>query len=270
MTETNSGVAPALEPEILTPDQVAVPTITNATEIEALAQRYSLEAQTDLQMAQAVLVTDDASYRRAWGLRVAIEKKRKGGEGVVELVCTPLYQKWKRFRELLVGPVTTRQQAIDLLSARRLAYEKQKEAEAEAERKRLEEAARKEQERLNKLALDRAARAEARGEVARAEAILETVPQVPIPAGPVGPAVQRSKGSAKVRYWHAALAGATEAAQRESLKQLVTAVAAGEVPLEAILPNLPWLNKTAKALQRNMKYPGVAVWDDETERSTGR
>lgn len=255
MTET------ILDPEILTPEQITVPAVTNAEEIELLAQRFALEAQMDLQMAQAVTVTDDPSYEQAGQLRIAIDRKRKGGEGVVEIVCTPLYARWKQFRGLLMGPVDTRGAALKILSDKRLAYEREQKAKAEAERRLLEEAARREQERLNKLALERAQRAEARGDTAKAEEILETVPQVPIPVAPIAPPVAKTKGVAKVIYWRA---------QVVDLKALVTAVAAGEVPLDAILANEAWLNRTANALKHNMRYAGVQVVSEERERSTGR
>jgi hypothetical protein len=279
MTETT-----VLEPGILTPDQITVPAITNADEIEALAQRYALEAQTDLNMAQAVQVTDDSSYEQAGALRVAIDKKRKGGEGVVEIVCGPLYTKWKRFRTLLMAPVDTRAQALKVLSDRRLAYERKKQEEAEAERQRLEEAARQEQARLDKLALERAQRAEARGDTAKAEEILATVPQIPIVLTPTEPVVPKTKGIAKNTYWFAEVDGCsgvpyvkaikTPGPARDRIRRnfaaLVTAVAAGEVPLEALLPNESWLGTTVKGLMENMKYSGVRVWSDERERSTGR
>jgi len=280
----DNGTATALEPEILTPDQIVVPAITNANEIEALAERFALEATTDLQMAQAVTVTDDASYEQAGQLRVAIDRKKKGGEGVLEIVCAPLYAKWKALRTLLMKPVETRGEALKVLSDKRLTYEHKKQEEAEAERRRLEDLARKEQERLNKLALDKASRAEARGDAARAAEILETVPQVPLPVTPVGFSVPKTKGIAKQVYWFAEVDGCngvpyvkaikTPGPAQERIRRnfaaLVTAVAAGEVPLDALLPNESWLGTTVKGLMTNMKYAGVRVWSDERERGTGR
>jgi hypothetical protein len=257
-TDTDTDT-PIEATEILTPDRV--PAVTNVSEIESLAERFSIEAQTDLKMAEAVTVVDDATYEQAGQLRVAIDKKRKGGEGIVSLVCDPLYQKWKSFRALLMNPVETRSQALKILSDKRLTYERAQQAKAEAERKRLEEEARKEQERLNRLALERAQRAENRGDVAQAAEILENVPQVPIPLAPVGPVVAKTKGVAKVTYW---------SAQVIAFPSLVTAVAAGEVPMDALLPNQAWLNKAASALRANMKYPGVRAVSEEKERGTGR
>lgn len=249
--------------EVLDPEttDLPIPAITAANEIEALADRFALEAQTDLRMAEAVQVTDDQSYEQAGQLRVAIDKKRKGGEGIVETVCGPLYAKWKAFRGLLMRPVETRTQALKVLSDKRLAYEREQQRKAEEARRLAEEAARREQERLNRLALERAARAEAKGDMARAEEILESVPQVPIPPPLLEPPVSKTKGVAKVTYYSARVT---------DLAALVTAVAAGEVPLDAILPNQAWLDRTAKALRQSMKYPGVQVVNEEREKSTGR
>jgi len=255
----DNGTTQVLDPEIVE-EEITVPVVTHTTEIEELAARYALEAQTDLRMAQTLQVTDDLSYEQAGQLRVSIDKKRKGGEGIVDMVTAPLYRKWKDFRSLLMGPVDTRTQALKLLSDKRLAYEREQQRKAEEARREAEAAARKEQERLNKLALERAARAEARGDVAKAEEILETVPQVPIPILTT-PAVQKTKGVTKVVYW---------SAEVTDLAALVTAVAAGEVPLEAVTANLPWLNRTAAALKQNLKYAGVRVVSEEREKSTGR
>lgn len=258
-----------LEPEILSPAEVPVPVVSAATEIEALAARYALEAQGDLRMAEACTVTDDASYEQAGQLRVAIDRKRKGGEGVVELVCGPLYKRWKDFRALLMAPVETRAAALKILSDKRLTYQREQERKAEEARLEAERIALEEQARLNRLAEERARRAEKSGRTALAEEIRENVPQVTAAPVTVAPP-PRTAGVSKVNYWKAELIGATDEAKRNSLLQLVTAVAAGEVPLDAVTPNQPWLNKTAAALKMAMKYPGVRVVSTEQERSTGR
>lgn len=256
----DGGKAAALEPEILTPDQIAVPAVSNVAEIEALAQRYAAEAQGDLTMAQAVQVTDGESYEQAGQLRVAIDRKRKGGEGVVELVCGPLYQRWKDFRTLLMAPVTTRVSALKVISDKRLTYEREEQRKADELRREQERLAKEEQDRLTRLAEQRAQRAEAKGDLDKAQEIRETVPQVSLPVV-TAPVVAKTKGVAKTTYWHATVT---------DLAALVTAVAAGEVPLEAVQANEAWLNKTASALKQSMKYSGVRVTSEERERSTGR
>lgn len=253
--------ATVLELEVLDPEQIALPAITNAAEIEALAQRYLAEAETDLKMAQAVEVCDDAAYEQAGGLRVGIDNKRKGGEKVVEAVCGPLYKRWKEFRAWLQAPVDLRTQAAKVLSDKRLAYERKKQAEADRVRREQEEAARKEQARLDRLAAERAARAEAKGDTEKAEEIRQTVPQVPLPIPSLAPILPKVAGIAKQQYWFAEVT---------DLPALITAVAAGEVPTEAILANDAWLKKTASALKTAMKYPGVRVWDEWREKGTGR
>ena len=47
------------------------------------------------------------------------------------------------------------------------------------------------------------------------------------------------------------------------LAALVAAVAAGEVPLAALEPHLPFLNQQARALKDELRYPGVQVVVDE-------
>lgn len=249
--------------------EALVPSVTNQQEIEALASRYDAEAQADLEMVKAVVVDSDAKYEEAGMLRVALDRKRKGGEGVVEVLCGPLYRKWKTWRDLFMKPVNTRTAALKILSDKRLAYQAEQERKAEAARLEAERVAKAEQDRLNKLAEERARRAEKSGRTELAEEIRTNVPVVTPPPVPVAPPPKTS-GVAGITRWSAELIGATEEAKRNSLLQLVTAVAAGEVPLDAVTPNQPWLNKTAAALKMAMKYPGVRVVSTKQERSTGR
>lgn len=57
------------------------------------------------------------------------------------------------------------------------------------------------------------------------------------------------------------------------LKALCIAIGRGDVPTDAVEPNLKWLTSMAKNLGANMRYPGVKVVDDEgvtSRRSSSR
>ena len=56
-------------------------------------------------------------------------------------------------------------------------------------------------------------------------------------------------------------------AQVYDVKALAQAVVEGTVPAEAILPNVSYLNKTAKALKDHMKWPGVKVFKEQSVRA---
>lgn len=247
--------ATVLDPEVIPPD------VTRKAETQALAQRYSSEADADLALARDVLVEDDPSYVKAGELRLWIDERRKRAEANEELVCKPLWDHWKFLKGLFRPAIEKRVEACNVLSKERLAYDKKKQAEADRIRREQEEAARKEQTRLDKLAEEKAKRAEAKGDTERAEEIRQTVPQVPLPIRVVGPILPKVAGIAKQQYWFAEVT---------DLPALVTAAAAGEVPMEAIVANDAWLKKTASALKAAMKYPGVRVWPEWREKGTGR
>lgn len=56
----------------------------------------------------------------------------------------------------------------------------------------------------------------------------------------------------------------TYSAQVSSLIELVKAVAAGVVPVQAIKADEPWLNSQARAFRTGLNYPGVVVVEKES------
>lgn len=293
MTKDN-GTTPGstvLEPEVLSAHEEVLTLAKQGKsnvdlvlgKLKAIAEKYSAEAQADLQLAQGCQVTDNASYEKAGQLLVALAAKRKGGEGIRELVCAPLYALWKGFRDLLTQPIDLRTQAEKVITERRKAYSDEQERLAEVARREAEQRAREEQARLEALARQRANRAAAKGDTEKAQEIRATVPTVtPAPVAVAPP--PKTSGLGSVTYWHAAIVGCNHAPYvkvvkaggpaaaraRSSFLELVTAVAAGEIPLDALLPNESWLNSLASSLMKEMKYPGVEVWDEKKERTTGR
>lgn len=241
--------------------EVVAPEVTRTTETTALAVRYAERAQAALQMAEGFAVVDEATYVEAGALRIECDRHRKLADAVLGTVTDGIYREWKRLRGLFAPPVDIWTNAAALYSRKRLVFERAKQAEADrllAEQQRL---AREEQARLDRLAEEKAKRAEAKGYLERAQEIRETTPQVSIPVESKEPVTPKVKGIAKTTYWFA---------KTTDLAALVTAVAAGEVPLDAVTANESWLKKTANALKKNMKYPGVHVWSEDHEKGTGR
>lgn len=120
----------------------------------------------------------------------------------------------------------------------------------EQERLRREEELRvqaEERKRAEDALVAEAAAAEASGEHAIADAILELpveTPRVVLPSS-----VPKVEGlRERPLYW---------SAEVYSLKMLVQAVAEGKVPLQAIQPNETFLNTQARAMKSTLAYPGV-------------
>jgi len=135
---------------------------------------------------------------------------------------------------------------------RQEAIRREAEAVAERERKRIEEDAR----------IQAALEAESRGEATVAEAILEAPhPPTPVFAPPaIVPEAPKAEGLSFRSNFRAEVS---------DLALLVKAVAAGEAPIGALLPNLPMLNQMARAMKQELRLPGVRVVEERIASQKG-
>lgn len=136
-----------------------------------------------------------------------------------------------------------------------------REAQAEAERLQREAEA-KERARLKAEEEDRilaaAAQAEDAGDAELAEAIVSApvVVELPPPAPVIVPrSVPAVQGIVSRETWKA---------ECVDLMALVKAVAAGTVPLRAIMANDVFLGQQARSLKELCRYPGVRVWSESS------
>lgn len=122
----------------------------------------------------------------------------------------------------------------------------------EQERLRLEEQRRleaEEREKAEAQMLEEAAALEREGRVEEATMLFET----PVPVAPVAvnSSVPKVSGVSKPRdNWQVEVT---------DLRALVKAVADGKVPIQAIQPDMSWLNATAKVMKGILKFPGIRV-----------
>lgn len=117
--------------------------------------------------------------------------------------------------------------------------EEQKRREAEA---RAQEEARKEREKLEA----KAAKAEAKGKTEQAAALSMAAASVVLPM--VAPSTPKVAGISTRTTWKAEVT---------NLMELVKAVAAGSVPINALQANETFLNNQARAMKETLAYPGV-------------
>lgn len=236
----------------------------NEPNADAMAQRFVSMAESLLAQYQGFAVRSEADYERAGEEILRLKAEIKAAEAERESWVKPLNAQVKRLNAIFKRPQEVFQKVVDILSAARLAYKRKQQEEAERIRREQEEAARREQARLDRLALERAARAEKRGDYERAEEILATVPQVAVPVGPVAAPVPETRGLTSVKYWYGAV---------QDKLAFVTAIAAGEVPIDAIPPKAweaidGWVTAQARAGARSL--PGCRYWQVEKEKGTGQ
>jgi hypothetical protein len=225
--------------------------------VEAVQQQEALVRVAETQ-SQALAVVCQVDYDRAGEAMVDLGKMAANIEAARKEQVAPhnarvarINAAYKSITERLNGVV------VRYGDLRRNWKNEQDRIRAEAE-KAAQEAARKEQKRLDDLALERAKRAEAKGDVQKAEEILASVPQVvPAPVVSVAPVV-KTAGIATKTYWFVEV---------RSLRDLVTAAASGEIDLAAVLADDSWLKKNCQALR---KHPFLKVWSEERDVRTGR
>ena len=126
-------------------------------------------------------------------------------------------------------------------------------AEAERKRREEEERIRKEMEkRAEEDALAAAIEAEDAGDLAEADAIINTPVFGPHVAAPPPPKLEGISIRNIIKF------------EVTDLRALVKAVAAGQVPIEAIKPNDVVIGAQARSLRLSLRWPGVRVWAEDS------
>ena len=130
-----------------------------------------------------------------------------------------------------------------------LGYQQEQERVRRELEAKVQEAARKEREKLEA----QAAKAAEKGKTEKAEALQAAAASVVTPI--IAPTVQKLQGiSTRITYKATVI----------DKMALVQACAAGTVPLNALDVNMPFLNNQARAMKESLAYPGVKV-----EQETG-
>lgn len=199
--------------------------------------------------ALAKRIVDEASYAEG----SAYLKRNKAAEKIVEDKLGPIrddqHKAWKKTLDLikeLTGPI----QAGSLLVSRAMTLWKQEDDQKKrVEQERLAAEAKKREEDAR---LAAAEVAEQSGQPHIADAILNDPTPVAAPPAPkpvkVDGTYQRTTYKARIF----------------DFKALIRAVAAGEVPEDALMGNMPFLNGQARLGKGNLKYPGVEVVAETT------
>lgn len=144
--------------------------------------------------------------------------------------------------------------AINVLSPAVSKYEYEAREKARIERERIEREAKKAEEDRR---LEMAAELEKSGKMEAAESVLEE----PIIAPPALVAeAPKVEGLSFQDYYSFEI---------EDFKKLIVAVAAGEIPVVALLPNDKFLGQQARSMKEHFKYPGVKLVHSRRSRSAG-
>jgi len=217
--------------------------MTTLATIETKADELNREILPELSVAAEIVVRDAESYQMAgetWKSLTALEKKIKAYWEDDVSSALKLHRSLVAKRDAMLIPVGEQKNTLRLGMK---SFEDEQERIRRAEQARLEEEARKAAEEA---ALAQAVALESNGHKAAAEAVI-AVPVV-APSVYVPKTTPTGFGNATRRTW---------GAEVTDLMALVKAVAAGQVPIQAIEPNAVFLNQQARALKSALSYPGV-------------
>jgi hypothetical protein len=215
--------------------------------IESKAALLEKEIGPSLAVAKEIVVKDATTYQMAgetWKDLTGLEKRIKEyWEGDVD-AAHKLHKSLTAKRDAMLKPVGERKTALRMEmrtfedEEKRIRREAQAKAEAEAKRE-AEEAA-----------LTHAVELEANGHREAAEALIAA----PVVAPPVfiPSTTPTGFGNATRRTWGAEIL---------NLMNLVKAVAAGKVPIQAIEGNMVFLNGQARMMKSALAYPGVRAME---------
>ncbi len=219
-------------------------------------EKVRSEVAPVLAAAQAVVVTDEESYRAAMELGQSCASRAKRVEEVFKPARESTHRAWKAVTELIASFVVPLESAKKLCTGKAVAWQRAEEARRAEEVRKAQEAERK---RAEGEAIARAVALEAKGKPEQAAAVLAKPVPVPVVAAPV--AVEAPKGATVRSNWQAEVT---------DLAALVKAVADGAVGIDVLDANMVVLRKIAKDTKGATKIPGVHFWDEGTVAFRGR
>lgn len=204
------------------------------------------------QCTTAALYEDGANRLKL--IKAAQKKLADKKRGVID----PINAALKAARDLFRSPEDELTEAEGLYKRSMTGYADEQERIRQEEQRRLDAAADRERQRQLEIAQRaeaQAAAARAAGDTAKAEKLEQKAEaRHETAAAVVAPIAQREAprvaGIATRENWSAVVT---------DFKALVQAVAAGTVPLMALEPNTKFLNNQAKAMKRELSYPGVSA-----------
>lgn len=240
-------------------------------------QRLATAAERMVARAKAFQVTDAASYEQAGQIIDQLKAQQKQVLGFFAPMAEAAHAAWTLITTKRAGLVDPLAEAERILSERYSAFKRAEDARAERERREAEQAAQEaERQRLqaeaDAIAREAQAAQEAAAQAASADeaqvleqqaaqlqqeaaAVRVEAQTVEAPVLPVRSTVAHVKGPAVRANWQHEV---------DDVLALVKAVAAGQAPLECVIPNETYLRARAKADKGTAKIPGVRFYDAGT------
>lgn len=225
--------------------------VMEANEVEVRHQHETILSQAQ---TLASSIRDDISFKEAGKFLVAIKTKLNAWQNKMAPAVKAAFDAHRKLTQTVLEIADPLRKAEAILKPAMAKYDWDQREKARVERERLE---REERARQEEARLEMAAELEKSGKKEQADDVLN----MPITAAPVKePELAKTEGITYRDYWSFEVIDAME---------LVKAVAAGVVPLMAVLPNDKFLGQQARALKEQFKFPGVRLIHDRTSNVKG-
>ncbi len=209
----------------------------------------SVAASAALKRAEALTITTPEQYEAAVAELQVIKGKFKEVEGSRKELKKPLDEAVKKLQDFFRNPLDFLTKAESILKRKILAYQQEQDRLRREEQARLDEAARKEQDKL----AAQAQRAEAAGKTEKAEVLQQRAATVVAPT--VVRSAPRVSGLSTRKVYTVEIT---------DIKALCKAVAEGRVPASYVEANLKVLNAQARTLKTEFVCDGVKVIEGDS------
>lgn len=236
--------------------ETAITLIADSAEVAVQQEEVTIKTLLS-QIPTSALVTPD-DYEYAGSLSTQITSRMKAIEAERVETKKPVLEIGRKIDAIFNRPLDVLKQGKAVIDKLLTDYRREQDRKAKEEQARIDALARKEEARLQKLAEAKAVRAEAKGDFEKAEDIRANVPHIPVPTVQAAP--PKLAGVGFRVDWKAEVT---------DFAKLVKAVADGVVPLDALLPNDKVIGQAARALKKNLNWPGVTVKDVEIPVNRG-
>jgi hypothetical protein len=219
-------------------------------------------ASTIVTVARNLQVVSAETYEAAAVQLKSVKAAQKALAEKKDTLLKPVNATLKAIRDLFRGPETELETAEGLFKRSMIAYSEEQERIRREEQRKADEAAARERlkrEREAREAEEKAAAARAAGNIRQAEKFEKKADTLTdAAAAVVPPVIQREAprvgGIQERENWYALVTDKSA---------LIKAVAEGKVPEMALEPNQKFLNNQAKAMKKELAYPGVRAAVDK-------
>lgn len=222
--------------------------MTKAIEIPKEAQELATDAKSALELAEKVVIDTNDGYEQAAGMFKEINEKIKAMDAKRKSMTKPLDESKKRIMDFFRGPIDFLEKAKKTVKRAMIVYQDKLEQDRIEAQKEADRLAEKEAKYQAGLAEKRAARAEKKGDIDKAEEIREEKEEIHVVAPIVASMKPKSKGVAIRENWSAKVV---------DKKALIKAVAEGRAPETLIIVDMKVANQMARALKGSMGFDGL-------------